>query len=354
MLTSAKPIENRFKMRKELLLISLLGLFLSGCKSTSTPLKVNSEADTASNSQITRVSTEAMNFDDNIQLPGNYDVDAFRRVNIASYVANFTWEEDARTTNIDSGVVASLLENELARTKRYNVFSRNCPSCDYEQAYQVENTQLDGQMEAGEGVNPDYLIEVSISLGTVIKEMYDHNQIIFRSIVTSKLVNPTTKEIIHSFAPIRHNAPAKNFFAVDGKYIGGFNLNEPNELQQAYKEVAQKAVQVLVTRVMDYYPVGGRVINYRNGQLAIDAGINRGFAVKQPVVLFLSDDGLDFPIASAIITPKQDSGSGAIIKWLDTPDATRVKAKLEALGKDYLQLEQIFAVSVGTPESWLL
>lgn len=341
-------------MDKKIIVIALLGLVLMGCNSTSKPLKVNSEADISSNSQVSRVSSSAMSDEANIILPSNYDVNAFKRVNIAAYVQNFSWEENARMTNIDSGIVSNLLENELARTKRYSVFSRNCASCDYEYAYQVENTETNGQMEVGSGTNPDYLIEVSISLGTVIKEMYDHNQIIFRSVVTSKLVDPTTKEIIHSFAPIRHNAPAKNYFAIDGKYIGGFNLNDQNELQQAYKDVAQKAVQVLVTRVMDYYPVGGRVTNYRNGRLAIDAGIDKGFAVKQPVVLFLSDDGLDFPLASAEITPKKDSGSGVVLKWLDNPEAKRVKAKLEAMGKDYLSIEKIFAVSVGTPETWSL
>ena len=341
-------------MNIKLLSFALISaIAISGCKSTP-PLQVNSEANISSNSIISRVNRDALMSSTNIEMPSNYDVNAFYRVNVAAYVEKLNWEADARKTSLDTGIVSKLMENELARTKRFNVFSRNCSSCDYEVAYQVENTVSQGAIEVGQQTNPDYLLETSISLGTVVKELYDHNEIIFRSIVTSKLINPTTGEIIHAFAPIRHNSPAKNYFAIDGKYLGGFDLNNQNELQQAYKESAQKAIQVLVTRVMEYYPVGGQVINYRNGRLAINAGIDQGFAVKQPVVLFLSDDGLDIPLASAEITPKKDSGSGTILTWRDDKDAQDVKAKLEALGKDYLKSNHIFAVSVGTPETWKL
>lgn len=325
---------------------------LLGCQST--PLKINSEADISANSKVSKVNRKALKDDNNIEMPSNYDVDAFYRVNVAAYLEKLDWEDDAKKTNFDTGIVSKLMENELARTKRFNVFSRNCAACDYEVAYQIENTVEAGAIEVGQQVNPDLLLETSIALGSVVKNKYDHDEIIFRSVVTSKLINPTTGEIIHAFAPIRYNSPAKNYFMLDGKYLGGFNVFNANELQQAYKEAAQKSIQILVTRVMDYYPVGGQVTNYRNGRLAIDAGIKHGFATKQPVVLFLNDDGLDIPLASADVTPKQDSGSGSIIHWRKDSEAQEVKAKLEALGKEYLKHNKIYAVSVGTPADWKL
>ena len=310
-------------------------LALSSCKSTPS-LHINSEADISNNSKVSKVSRSSLLNAENIEMPSNYDVNAFSRVNVAAYVDKLNWDADARKTEIDTSIVSKLMENELARTKRFNVFSRNCTSCDYEVAYQVENTVSEGAIAIGEQTNPDYLLETSISLGTVVKERYDHNEIIFRSLVTSKLINPSSGEIIHSFAPIRHNSPAKNYFVIDNKYIGGFNLGNHNELQEAYKEAAQKAIQVLVTRVMEYYPVGGQVINYRNGRIAIDAGIDQGFAVKQPVILFLSDDGIDIPLASADMTPKKDSGSGMILVWRNDKDAQEVKAKLDDMAEMYL------------------
>ncbi|MBB1312927.1 penicillin-binding protein activator LpoB [Aliivibrio sp. SR45-2] len=328
-------------------------LFLFGCQSTS--LKVNSEADIESNSQIEKVSRAALFESENIELPSNYDVKAFNKMTIAAYVDHVRFEKDAKTTQIDNGIIAKLLENELARTKRYEVLTRNCDACDYEVAFQAENTVEEGSIQRGEQLNPEYVFETSIALGTVIKKMSDHNEIIFRSLVTTKVVEPTSGKIIHSFEPIRHNMPAKRFFSMEGKFLGGFDYRKQNELQEAYKEAAQKAIQVLVNRTMDYYPVGGRVTNFRNGRFAIDAGIDQGFATKQPVVLFLSDDGLDIPIASGEVTPKTNGGSGVMFIWKeDDLDADDVKKKLEAMGKDYLKRNKIYAVSVGTPEDWKL
>ncbi|KLV07292.1 hypothetical protein ABT56_05760 [Photobacterium aquae] len=326
---------------------------MSGCQSTS--LKINSEADVDVNSKIHRVNKEALYESQNIQLPSNYDVKAFSKMSIAAYVDHIRFENDAEKTTIDTGIIAKLLENELARTKRYEVLTRNCDACDYEVAYQAENTQEEGAIQRGNQLNPDFVFETSVALGSVIKKKSDHNEIIFRSLVTTKVVDPQTGRIIHSFEPIRHNMPAKRFFMVEGTFLGGFDYRKQNELQEAYKEAAQKAIQVLVNRTIDYYPVGGRVTNFRNGRFAIDAGINQGFATKQPVVLFLSDDGLDIPIASGEVTPKAESGSGVLFTWKeDDLDAQDVQKNLEAMGKEYLKRHKIYAVSVGTPEDWAL
>ncbi|NOH34679.1 lipoprotein [Vibrio chagasii] len=338
---------------KKYLTILTSAVLLAGCQTTT--LKINSEADIEANSQISKVNREALFESENIELPNNYDVKAFKKMSIAAYVDHIRFEKDAEKTEVDTGIIAKLLENELARTKRYEVLTRNCDSCEYEVAYQAENTQVEGAITRGEQLNPDYVFESSISLGTVVKKKSDHNEIIFRSLVTTKVVEPNTGRIIHSFEPIRHNMPAKRFFMMEGKFLGGFDIRSHNELQEAYKEAAQKAIQVLVNRTMDYYPVGGRVTNFRNGRFAIDSGINQGFATKQPVVLFLSDDGLDIPIATGEVTPKTESGSGVMFTWKeDDLDAQDVKKKLEAMGKDYLKRTKIYAVSVGTPENWVL
>lgn len=328
-------------------------IILSGCQTTS--LKINSEADIDANSQIERVDKEALYESENIELPSNYDVRAFSRVRIAAYVDRVSFEKDARVTEIDNSIIAKLLENELARTKRYEVLTRNCDACDYEVAFQAQNTVDEGAIQVGEQMNPDYVFATSVALGSVIKKKDNANEVIFRSLITTKVVNPTTGEIIHSFEPIRHNMPAKRFFMMEGQMLGGFDVTDPNELQEAYKEAAQKGIQVLVNRTMDYYPVGGRVTNYRNGRFAINSGINQGFATKQPVILFLSDDGLDIPIASGEVTPKGDSGSGVMFIWKeDDIDAKDTKQQLEAMGKEYLKRNKVYAVSVGTPEDWKL
>ena len=339
---------------KKIVLTLTIAALLGGCQ-TSSPLKINSEADISANSQIEKVDRKALTQSKNIELPSNYDVKAFSKIRIAAYLDRIGFEKDALGVDIDNGIISKILENELARTKRFSVLTRNSDATEYELAYQTENTMAEGAIEKGQELNPEYVLESSFSLGSVIKKKSDHNEIIFRSIVTTKIVNPTTKEIIHSFEPIRYNLPPKRFFGIEGQFLGGFDYRKSNELQEAYKEAAQKAIQVLVNRVMDYYPVGGRVINYRNGRFGIDSGINQGFATKQPVILFLSDDGMDIPVASADVTPKQEGGSGMVISWKEgDPDAEDVKKKLDAMGKEYLKRNKVYAVSVGTPEDWKL
>jgi len=336
---------------KKLIACLTLALALTGCQTTS--LKINSEADVDTNSQITRLNKDALLKSENIKLPSNYDVKAFTKMRISAYVDHIKFEKNAKATKIDNGIIAKLLENELARTKRYEILTRNCDACDYEVAFQAENTVEDGAIQTGEQLNPDFVLETSIALGSVIKKKSDHNEIIFRSLVTTKVVNPTTGQIIHSFEPIRHNMPAKRFFAIEGKFLGGFDYRKQNELQEAYKEAAQKAIQVLVNRTMDYYPVGGRVTDYAYGQFGIDSGIAQGFATAQPVVLFLQRGNMAIPLASAEVVPGTNNGSGEIWKWKEgSRAADDVRKKLDAMGEEFLKRNKVYAVSVGTPESW--
>ncbi len=333
-------------------LLSITAITLAACNSTA-PLKVNKSVDLESNTNINYVNKSSLLDDKNIELPANYDVNNFGVVKVAAYVSSIKWDKGAVKSSIDKNIVGKLFENELARTKRFEVLTRLCSSCNAELAHQVENTRSKGSIERGEGFNPDFIIETDIDFGMSIKKLYDHSAVIFYSVATTKLLNPTTGQVVESFAPVRSNLEEKVYNEMNGRIIAGFDYTKPEEREQAYKDAAQKSIAVIASQLMEYYPVGGRVINYRSGRLAIDAGIAEGFAQKQPVVLFLDDDGLPIPLASAEITPtKSGSGSGLILKWRDDKDAQDVKKKLEALGKDYLRRNKIYAVSVGTPAEW--
>jgi hypothetical protein len=333
-------------------LLSIAALTLTACNSTA-PLKVNSAVDLASNTNINYVNRNSLLDDKNIELPNRYDVNNFGVVNVAAYVNKINWEEGAIKSNIDKNLAGRLFENELARTKRFGILTRLCASCNSELAHQVERTVAEGAIEIGEGLNPDYIIEMTLDFGMGIKKLYDHNEVVFYSTATTKILNPTTEQVIDSFPPVRSNLAAKVYNEMNGRVIAGFDYKDIKERQQAYKDAAQKSIVVIASQLMEYYPVGGRVTNYRSGRLVIDAGVDEGFAQKQPVVLYLDDDGLAIPLASAEITPsKSGRGSGLILKWRDDREAQSVKKKIEALGKDYLRGNKVYAVSVGTPADW--
>lgn len=333
--------------------ILLFSILLSACQSNK--LHSNQAVSTAENTNIKVVNKAALLNDKNIELPSNYDVSAFGLVNIAAYVNNIRFKDGSTKSSIDQSIIGKIFENELSRTKRFNVLTRLCSSCDSELAYQQLNTGETAAMTRGEELNPDLIVETDIDFGMAMKRLYDHNAVVFYSIATTKIINPTTKETINAFAPIRTNLVEKVFTEMSpgSGVMTGFNYHDANEVEQAYKDAAQKTISVLASKIIDYYPVGGRVTNFRSGRLAIDSGIMHGFAMKQPVVIFLSDDGIDIPLASAEITPKQSSGSGLILKWRDDKESQNVQQKIEALGKDYLRQNKIYAVSVGTPQEWV-
>lgn len=322
-------------------LMAIYAVFLLfGCGSTA-EINVNSTPPT------TTVVYQDVSQVENIILPANYDVEAFSQVDIVAYVSQIIWQEGSHTTQLDNSIIANLFENELARTKRFNVLSRNCRSCPAEYVYQLGNTDLDGAMSSGEQLNPQYILEATVSLGTASKELYDHNEIVFQSFITSKLIDPVSYSIIHAFEPIRFNGEAKSYFLISGKYLGGFNFNDAKSINQAYEESTQQAIAILIKKLLQYYPVGGRVTNFREGRLAIDSGIFEGISQKQSAILFLREDGLDFPIASINLTPSQHSSSGTIISWRNDKTAQLVKDALEQNGKSYLNNHLVFAVSAG-------
>lgn len=351
-------------MKKQTLIIALL-LGLSGCSSTSSDFRADKEADITSNSKVSVINEEALLEDENINVPSNFDVDEFVKLSIAPYIIDIAMDKDSIDHKVDAGMPARMLGGELSRTERFTVLSRTCTSCDYEIAFQAENTVPEGALELGEAKNPDYILEVNLQIGTSEKSVRDENgfyqAITFRSTASAQLIDGTTKEIKHSFPPIRQNLAPKKYVRSPstGKYLGGFKFEDKIVVNQAYQEAAQKSLQVLVTHVMNQFPVGGKAAHYRSGKFAIEAGYKNGVPkqdVRIPAIIYQDDFGIAIPLASGFITPKGAKNSQfEVLKWKESDkDALDIKKKLEAMGKDYLKRNKIYAVSVGTPEDWKL
>lgn len=351
-------------MKKNHLMV-LISLALFGCQSTNTELRADKEADISSNSQVSLVNTSALSQEENIEVPANYNTDEFVKLSIAPYIVEVAMQKDSVEHKIDQGMPARMLGGELSRTERFDVLTRNCTSCDYELAFQAENTVAEGAMEMGAAVNPDYILEVNVQLGSSEKKVSDDNgsyyNLTFRSVASAQLIDGTTKQIKHAFPPIRFNLTPKKYAksANSGRYLAGFNYTDKALVEQAYQEVTQKNLQVLVANVMNQFPVGGQAAHYRSDKFAIKAGSKHGLpkqGVKIPAVVYQDDFGIPVPLASGFITPGGEEQSVFnVIKWKESDkDVKEIKGKLEALGKDYLKRNKIYAVSVGAPEDWVL
>ncbi len=348
---------------KKIISVAISSVLLFGCSSPE--LRSDKEADVASNSKISTINSEALLLEKNINVPANFNVKEFAKLSIAPYVVDIAMEKNSVANKIDVGMPARLLGGELSRTERFNVLTRTCTACDYEVAFQAENTVADGAMELGKALNPDYVLEVNLQLGTSEKKVKDasgtYYALTFRSTASAQLIDGTTKEVKHSFPPIRQNLSPKKYSKSPstGKYLAGFNFGDRAVVNQAYQEAAQKSLQVLVADVMNQFPIGGKAVHYRSNRFAIDAGSDHGIpkqGVKIPAVIYQDDFGIAIPLASGFITPSgKDSSMFEVLKWKESDkDALEIKEQIEAMGRDYLKRNKIYAVSVGTPEDWRL
>ncbi|WP_167855734.1 penicillin-binding protein activator LpoB [Vibrio tasmaniensis] len=345
--------------------VLLMALVVSGCQSTGTELRADKEADITTNSTVSVVNEEALMEEGNIEVPANFNVEEFVKLSIAPYVVDIAMEKDSVEHRVDMGMPARMLGGELSRTERFNVLSRTCTSCDYEVAFQAENSVSEGAIELGQALNPDYILEANVQLGTSEKKVTDSNgtyyQLTFRSTVSAQLIDGTTKQVKHTFPPIRQNLSPKKYAKSpsSGKYLAGFNFEDKPVVNQAYQEAAQKSLQVLVTDVMNQFPVGGKAVHYRSEKFAISAGSEQGVpkqGVKIPAVIYQDDFGIAIPLASGFITPAgQNNSMFEVLQWKESDkDAKEIKEQIEAMGKEYLKRNKIYAVSVGTPEEWRL
>ncbi|MGF1715945.1 penicillin-binding protein activator LpoB [Photobacterium chitinilyticum] len=350
-------------MKNSKLLVAFTLMSLFGCQST-TQLRADKEADIASNSTVSYITAEGLKDEANIEVPPGFNVKEFVKLSIAPYLVEVSMDKDSLENSIDTGMPAKMLGGELSRTERFNVLTRTCNACDYEVAFQAENTVAEGAIEHGKAKNPDYVLEANLQLGTSTKLIKDSNgsyyELTFRSTVSAQLIDGTTKEIKHTFPPIRQNlSPKKYAKSSNNGYLAGFKYFDKEAINQAYQEAAQKSLQVLVTDVMAQFPIGGKAKHYRSERFAIAAGSSQGIpkqGVKIPAVIFQDDFGIAIPLASGYITPGgSDTSMFEVIQWKNSDkDAMDIKKKLDAMGREYVSRNKIYAVSVGTPEDWKL
>lgn len=343
------------------LTIALSILLLVGCQTTG-DMRADKEADITSNSKVNFISHDSLKDEKNIEVPAGYNIKEFTKLAISPYVVELKMDSDSAPSKIDSGMPVELLGGEFSRSERFIVLSRSCPACDYEVAFQAENTVEEGAIEVGKAKNPDYLLQMSVLLGTSTKKIKDSNGsyylITYKSTISAKLLDGTTREIKHSFPPIHMNLEPKKYVeSTNVGFLAGFKYFDTAMSNQAYQDATALSIQVLSSRVMEQFPIGGKAKNYKKNKFSLNAGSNQGIpkqGKKIPAILFLDDDGITTALASGFIIPGGSEVSQFhVLQWKTTDsEAMSVKKSLDAMGKEYLKRNKVYAVSVGTPEDW--
>jgi hypothetical protein len=346
------------------LAIALSMLLLVGCQTTE--IRADKEADTSANSKVNYINSESLKDEKNIEVPAGYNIKEFVKLSIAAYVVELKMDATKKNapSKLDQGMPVELLGGEFSRSERFTVLTRTCTACDEEVAFQAENTVEEGAIELGQANNPDYILQMSVLLGTSTKKVNNDSgsyyAITYKSTVSAKLIDGTTKEIKHSFPPIHMNLEPKKYAeSKNTGFLGGFKYFETAVSNQAYQDATALSIQVLASRVMEQFPVGGKAKNYKRNKFSLNAGSNQGIpkqGKKIPAILFLDDDGITTALASGFIIPGgSETSQFHVLKWkMSDDEAMDTKKKLDEEGKKYLKRNKIYAVSVGMPENWEL
>ena len=91
--------------------------------------------------------------------------------------------------------------------------------------------------------------------------------------------------------------------------------------------------------------------------MAMAAGYNEGIGAKQQVAIFLTEEGLDIPLAFAEAAPKNDGTSMlSVYKWnTDHKDAKPIIKELQESPRKFLKnykgekKDGLYAVAFGVP-----
>ena len=138
------------------------------------------------------------------------------------------------------------------------------------------------------------------------------------------------------------------------------NVSEDEAIQIA----SLRCLALIANKLGNTFPSGGRVTNITGSgdTMVMQAGQHEGIAPNQQVCVFLSEDGLDIPVAFAEATPKNDGTSQLrVYRWnTDNDDAEAIVDEIRGSARKFLKNYKgdkkngLYAVAFGmaVPADW--
>jgi hypothetical protein len=133
---------------------------------------------------------------------------------------------------------------------------------------------------------------------------------------------------------------------------------------QAIQIACLRCLALVANKLGNTFPTGGRVTNITGSgdTMVMSAGQHEGIGPNQQVCVFLSEDGLDIPVAFAEATPKNDGTSQLrVYRWnTDNDDADAIVDEIRGSARKFLKNYKgdkkngLYAVAFGmaVPADW--
>jgi hypothetical protein len=289
---------------------------------------------------------------ESVELPGNYSPDNYRMLTVA--VSFFA--EDRTNPGVFSvdqtPTVASLLETELTKLRRFTILSRSQLG---QQAIGAEvrfqdtgMVDVNDMIRFGRQRGADFAFAAGVTLAREIFDRVRDQEVIYTVLVNYQLINIESGEIVE--ADTAEGRARRTFFQMpSGNIVGGFNPNDRTQVTVALNEASINALKVIANKLGNTLPVGGRVIGFRGDAFQVDAGRNQGLMGEQVVVLYTTDMGVDVPLARGRVSPGVDTTRGTIFQWSRDPSVQNLVTQLQTDARGFMLDYDLWAVSDGIP-----
>ena len=289
---------------------------------------------------------------DEVKLPPNYSVDNFRKMQM---VLNVKIESADGKTKINKSL-STRMQTEMAKLKRFEIFSLHNRS-------KVELDaigDLDEEVkvvEADQVKASDLMLTGSIKVTCAINELHNEKVYVYSADGDFSCENAKTRTVYFA-EKARGVWDRKVKYSLTGQAHG--NVSEDQAIQIA----CLRCLAIVANKLGNTFPTGGRVTNITGSgdTMVMQAGQQEGIAPNQQVCVFLSEDGLDIPVAFAEATPKNDGTSQLrVYRWnTDNSDAKAVVKEIRGSGRSFLKQYKgdkkngLYAVAFGmaVPADW--
>lgn len=289
---------------------------------------------------------------DEVKLPPNYSVDNFRKMQM---VMNVKVVAGDGKTKIDK-TLSGRLQTEMAKLKRFEVFSLHNRS-------KVELDAIGDLDEEVKVVSADNVKASDLMLTGTIKVTVAENDLRNEKVFVYSADGDFSCEdaktrTVYFAEKARGVWDRKVRYSLTGQAHG--NVSEAQAVQIA----CLRCLAIVANKLGNTFPAGGRITNVTGSgdTMVMKAGQHEGIAPNQQVCVFLSEDGLDIPVAFAEATPKNDGTSQLrVYRWnLDNSDAKQIVKEIRGSGRAFLKNYKgdrkngLYAVAFGmaVPADW--
>lgn len=285
---------------------------------------------------------------DTVQLPSNYSVDNFKKLQLG--VAFSVTSKDGKV-KVDPAL-SGRLQTEMAKLKRFTIFSmhnRNGVKAFERVADMDESVKLD---EASDVKNINLILNATMVISCDVHELHNDKEYVYVADCDFSCEDLKTRTVLFA-------EKARGVYGRKVRYsLTGQNYGSTTE-EVAIQSAALRALAIVANKLGNTFPTGGRVtsISGSGETMAMAAGYNEGIGAKQQVAIFLTEEGLDIPLAFAEAAPKNDGTSMlSVYKWnTDHKDAKPIIKELQDSPRKFLKnykgekKDGLYAVAFGMP-----